>query len=350
MKVLAIIVTCRRPDWLIRCIQSVVQASRQDSEQASLQEFELEIKVGINGTDPTTLAALERLIPTLPPTTRVRYTQLPDGPTHKNGLTPGDARNRLLENEKADWIYFIDDDAFVDDGIFIRFHQVMLKNPGAGVIGGPNLTPDGSLPFQKNLGAALSSRFATFKTVDRYLAYGVPRHCGEEALILCNLFVRQSVLPPNPFPTDLICGEENHLLRRLSRQGVQLIHSPDLSVSHERRGSLSKLISQVMHYGISRGKSMVHDSKARHWAYALPSLCVITGLYLLARWALGFGLSPALVILSLFYILLSLASAIRVRSSGTSVLSIACLFFWIHLSYGVGVILGLAKGTGRTPR
>jgi GT2 family glycosyltransferase len=262
-------------------------------------------------------------------------------------LTPGEARNRLLKDEKADWIYFIDDDAFVDPGIFDRFQKALLKNPEASVMGGPNLTPAGSSSFQKNLGAALSSRFATFKTVDRYLAFGEARFCGEEALILCNLFVRHSVLPENPFPTDLICGEENHLLRRLTEQGVTLIHSPDLSVSHERRGTLSKLITQVTHYGISRGQSMVHERRARHWAYALPSVCVITGLILLARWALGFGLSPALVILTSFYILLSLAAAIRARSPGTSVLFIACLFFFIHVSYGVGVILGIARGVAR---
>jgi hypothetical protein len=336
MRVLVIIVTCRRPDWLIRCVQSVVQASAH-TIPGSRPDLEIAIKVGINGEDPKTLSTLTSLTPTLPAGIPFQYAQLP------NGLTPGDARNRLLENETSDWIYFIDDDAFVDEGIFTRFYQVMLQNPTAGVIGGPNLTPDGSLPFQRNLGAALSSRFATFKTVDRYMAYGISRDCGEEALILCNLFVRHPVLPPHPFPTDFICGEENHLLRALLRQGVQLVHSPELAVSHERRGSLKKLMVQVTHYGMSRGQSLIHDPDSRHWAYILPSVCVITGLYLMLKWILGFGLSPALVILTSFYILLSFASAIRVRSSGTSVPMIAYLFFWIHLSYGTGVLFGLVR-------
>jgi GT2 family glycosyltransferase len=343
MRVLAIIVTCRRPDWLIRCVQSVIIAHDRHAHQKQ-GSFELEIKVGINGKDAETLTALERLISSPSAQSRVRYVQLPEG------LTPGHARNQLLQNEKADWIYFIDDDAFVDPGIFDRFLENAQKNPAAGVIGGPNLTPDGSAGFQKNLGAALSSRFATFKTVDRYLAFGETRLCGEEALILCNLFVRRTVLPEDPFPTDLICGEENHLLRRLSEQGVPLIHSPELWVSHERRGSLSRLIKQVTHYGISRGQSMVHEPQARHWAYALPSLCVITGAALLARWSLGLGLSPALVILSSFYILLSLAAAIRVRTPETSLFVIACLFFFIHVSYGVGVIIGLLRGFLRPSR
>ncbi|MFL5814737.1 MAG: glycosyltransferase [Bdellovibrionia bacterium] len=347
MRVLAIIVTCRRPDWLIRCIQSVITAHDKAYDRQVHQKpgsFELEIKVGINGKDAETLRALERLTSSSSAQTPIRYLQLPEG------LTPGHARNKLLQNEKADWIYFIDDDAFVDPGFLDRFQKVAEKNPDAGVIGGPNLTPDGSSRFQKNLGAALSSRFATFKTVDRYLAFGEARPCGEEALILCNLFVRQSVLPEDPFPTDLICGEENHLLRRMSEQGVALIHSPDLWVAHERRGSLGRLIKQVTHYGISRGQSMVHESQARHWAYALPSLCVITGAILLARWALGYGLSPTLVILSSFYILLSLASAIRVRLPGTSLLLISCLFFFIHVSYGVGVIVGFLRGLLRSSR
>jgi hypothetical protein len=261
-----------------------------------------------------------------------------------NGLTPGAARNILIENEKTDWFYFIDDDAFVDPDVFSKFHKAAQDHPRAGVIGGPNLTPSGSSDFQKNLGAALSSRFATFKTVDRYLAFGKTRNCGEEALILCNLFVRQDVLPSHPFPTDLICGEENHLLRNLSRQGVEMIHSPDLSVSHERRGSLSKLIKQVLHYGISRGQSMIHDPRARHWAYALTSACVLTALLLSGKWALGFGPSPTLVILVTLYIALGWIAAIRACEPGTSISAIKVLFVWIHLSYGLGVIVGASRG------
>lgn len=331
MKVLVVIVTYRRPDWLIRCLLSVLKAA----ESAPL---ELSVKVGINGNDPETQASLRQLLPQLNRSRAIQIEELPEG------LTPGEARNLLIEKEKTDWFYFIDDDAFVELHLLSTFHQVAQENPTSGVIGGPNLTPSGSAYFQRNLGAALSSRFATFKTVDRYLAFGQSRHCGEEALILCNLFVKQNVLFPHPFPTDLICGEENHLLRNLTRQGVEMIHSPKLSVSHERRGSLSQLIKQVIHYGVSRGQSMVLDPAARHWAYALPSICVLTALILSAKWALGFGPSPLLVFLCALYFVLGLVAAIRARKPGTSVSTIAALFFWIHLSYGVGVMTGSMRG------
>lgn len=341
MKVLAVIVTFNRPDWLIRCLLSVIQAAKA----AENTPIELSIVVGINGKDPETQAALKELLPKLDRSGSIKVEQFSE--EH----TPGKARNLLIENAqsvqnvKTDWIYFIDDDAFVDSHVFETFYRVAQEHPQAGVIGGPNLTPSGSPYFQRNLGAALTSRFATFKTVDRYLAYGQSRHCGEEALILCNLFIKQAVLSPHPFPTDLICGEENHLLRALTRQGIEMIHSPDLAVSHERRGSLSKLVKQVTLYGISRGQSMVHDSTARHWAYALPSLCVLTALALAAKWALGFGPSPLLVILCALYLILGLTAAVRARQSGTSITTIASLFFWIHLSYGLGVLAGALRGT-----
>lgn len=343
MKVLAVIVTFNRPDWLIRCLLSVLKAA-QTAEATKNTPIELSIQVGINGKDLETQAALKELLPKLDRKSSIQIEEFSEK------LTPGKARNLLVENAqtvqtvKPDWIYFIDDDAFVDAHVFETFYRVAQENPKAGVIGGPNLTPSGSPYFQRNLGAALSSRFATFKTVDRYLAYGQSRHCGEEALILCNLFVKQAVLSPHPFPTDLICGEENHLLRALTRQGVQMIHSPDLAVSHERRGSLSKLIKQVTLYGISRGQSMVHEATARHWAYALPSLCVLTAIALSAKWALGFGPSPLLVILCALYLILGIIAAARARKPGTSIATIASLFFWIHLSYGMGVLAGALRG------
>jgi len=338
MKVLAVIVTRRRPDWLTRCIQSLLDAAQTEPG------LQLQIKVGVNGTDPETLNALERMTGSLSSQRLLKFEQLGDG------LTPGDARNRLLENENTDWVYFIDDDAFVDSHLFTKFRDAAMKHPDTSVIGGPNLTPSGSPCFQTHLGAALSSRFATFKTVDRYLAFGQARACGEEALILCNLFIRQNVLPSHPFPTDLRCGEENHLLRKLSAQGVRMIHSPELSVSHERRGSLPHLISQVIHYGISRGQSMVFDPRARHWAYALPSLCVLTALLLAAKWLMGLGPSPTLVTLVVLYLILGLCAAFRARKPGTSTFLIAALFFWIHASYGIGVIAGAVRALRREAR
>ena len=104
--------------------------------------------------------------------------------------------------------------------LYSHFKENHQGFPLASVIGGPNLTPENSNFFQKISGRALASRFATFLSSSRYSQNGERRSCGQESLILCNLFVKMSILGPKPFPENFICAEENWVLHQLQKLGV----------------------------------------------------------------------------------------------------------------------------------
>jgi glycosyltransferase involved in cell wall biosynthesis len=114
---------------------------------------QFEVLVAINGYDPDALRILED--PNLNQILSLRVFEfgLP--------LSPAEARNRLVEKASGEWLYFLDDDAFVDSEILKNFEKVLRDFPTSSIVGGPNLTPPGSTEFEHLSGFALASRFGS---------------------------------------------------------------------------------------------------------------------------------------------------------------------------------------------
>lgn len=335
LTVTAIIVTRDRPDWLKRLLESLLVASGRSSEVA------LKTIVGLNGPDP----ASERVLGD--------FQQSHDQHTlvvtrEQEPLTPAAARNRLISTAQGDWLLFIDDDAYVEPDYFERFLEALREFPEAAVVGGPNLTPPGSTPFQRATGLALSSRFATYLTVTRYRKEARIRPCGENQLILCNLFARRDSLPEAPFPENFFCGEENWLLGTLVGQGHLLIHSPELFVWHERRRTFRELLHQVYSYGRGRGLNLRARPEAVKLVHVLPSICILFTLLSISLSVIT-GSPPALwTLLFLIYsgLCLGVSARIALFSEEKPPLPesalVLGLFPAIHFAYGLGVITGWA--------
>ena len=262
-------------------------------------------------------------------------------------VTPAQARNQLLEGVTADWIYFIDDDAFVEPSFFVTFSRTILDFPQVSALGGPNLTPPRSSRFQRATGVALASRFATFFSVSRYRKEGVARETNEASLILCNLFARRSALKKPPFPGTFICNEENWLLQTLTAEKRQIIYAPDLWVFHERRESWPELSRQVYKYGYGRGQNLRRRPGTLRLAHVLPSVCVIYLVVLLIALLRIRLTSVDLLLPFSLHFFLCIACGMRATLIASESLEIGFLsmliFPFIHFFYGLGVLNGLFK-------
>ncbi len=332
-----IIVTRHRTEWLERCIRSIAAS-------AQLAQLDpLRIRVGVNGADSRTEALLLELETELGQD-RLQWT------IDSVSRRPSNARNLLLESVQAEWVYFIDDDAFVPPEHFSRFLQALEQNPGAAVLGGPNLAPQTSGAFQRATEAVLSCRAGTFHSVSRYRQLGTTRSCGEESLVLCNLFVRASTLIglERPFPDRFVCAEENSLLHLLRARGESLVHSPTLFNWHERRPSAFPLLDQVFHYGWGRSQFLMLYRGKTHAANFLPALALLfsAGSWIASAWT---GRAPGLwACFFSAYLLVCLASFAVRRESETAASAApwwsAVLFPLVHSGYGAGFIYGLLRG------
>jgi hypothetical protein len=302
-------------------------------------EVQIEILVSVAAHD---VAAIEYLTQLRVSASTLRFFTVP------KPLSSSAARNFLLPFADAAWLFFIDDDAYVEADFFECFSKSRREFPAALVIGGPNLTPAESSRFQRASGAALSSRFGASRSSARY----APRRneaqlCGEEYLILCNLFISRQVTPNLKFPETLICNEENWLLQDLERLGHQFVYDPHLCVLHERRRSLKEFATQIHRYGIGRGQVLRFRPTTARVFHLLPPLSLIFSLLAIATWpwmtAFAFVWAGLLAVYAAFWIVATIRMRTRTLESAIVCLNGAALFPLIHLAYGFGVLRGLVE-------
>jgi hypothetical protein len=331
-----LIVTRHRTELLQRCIRSVLEAAQ------AFPELPIELVVEVNGKDQQTAGALDVLSRTAASLGIPFHSSEESQP-----LSPSASRNRALARARGEWVFFADDDIYVPRSLFSDFARLLSRFPAQVALGGPNLTPPSSSLFQQASGLAMASRFGTWQSVPRYRAQGAPRTCGEESLILCNLFVKRSALGDEPFRGTLKCGEENWLIRGLSSRGQGVVYAPELRVWHERRKTVTGFARQVFWYGFGRGQNLrLGGAEKGIVRYFLPSLCVLYALALpawtLEGHALGGLAAPFWVYGALCALAAARVSRTETETRGARAVS-AFLFPLIHGAYGVGLLFGLTR-------
>jgi GT2 family glycosyltransferase len=323
-----VLVTQNRPELLRRCLRSL-------GEAAAACEIPVSLRICCNGGFVRSAVQIEELV-------RGLAFEKVDIEIVADSLSAGAARNRLLGACRANWIFFIDDDAFVEPDFFNRFRRATVEWPGADAVGGPNLTPPDSTPFQHASGAVLGSRFAAAKSAARYARRPSSRGvCGEAELISCNLFVRREALTRLRFAETLVSGEENWLMQDLKAHGWKLVYEAELFVWHERRRNFRQFLKQIHRYGVGRGQSGRLRPHTLRWFHLTPAAALLAPVLLLFSGAGGAILSLTAAYFLLWSIATWKVSRRNAAPARVGVLS-ALLFPCIHVAYGAGLLRGLA--------
>ena len=258
---------------------------------------------------------------------------------------PGAARNILIENARGEVLFFLDDDVVVEDDLLRTLGELVAAYPDAAVYGGPNATPPGSSRFQKVQGAVLASIVATGPVRRRY-----GRHPGGEAderyFTLCNLAIRRTVM--SLFDTELVCAEENAILRELSRRDLPMRYHPGLVVFHDRRPTYRGFSQQMFKYGRGRGQILARHPNSVKLAFVTPAVLVA---YLVAAIPLTFFLHYLWAVPAGLWFVAVVAAAAKVAASlrmpsafPLALLQVATL----HVCYGAGIWVGVLR-PGRNP-
>ncbi|MBK9293996.1 MAG: glycosyltransferase [Oligoflexia bacterium] len=232
------------------------------------------------------------------------------------------ARNEALKYVNGEWVYFLDDDAFLPTDFFKKFSKTVLLNK-VDVIGGPNITPIYSSYFQKLSGQVLASYWGAGPCSKRYSIKHIQELCDESSLILCNLFIRIDCLKNLQFKENLFCGEENFLLNQLRSKQCRMLYAPTLFVFHERRENLLSFCFQIFKYGVGRGQNIAYINNWRIY-HLFPSLMLFLFITTL------FIYPPLAAFMFLLYLLLNLYFSLK--NFG--------LFFLhplVHFFYALGV-------------
>ena len=255
-------------------------------------------------------------------------------------MNSGAARNQAISLVNGDWICFLDDDVQIGENYFQTALNIISDYPEVGVFGGPDSTPDDASSFQHSVGIAYSSMFCTGATRRRHWMVGeTDPEADEQHLILCNLWIRASLLKPGvyKFPSDLNRNEENVLLAELHQAGNQLLYEPRLAVLHERKTGFRELALPVYRSGLNRFKSFFYESAKPSLSFLVPMFFVYYLIALLIR-------PTVLMAFPLFFyfglnLMFSLHAASRAGKLRLFPLVIGVTFF-VHVAYGVGSICG----------
>ncbi|TBR20615.1 glycosyltransferase [bacterium] len=231
----SVIILGTRRRALERCLESL---------SAALPPRPFEVLVVLNGSRELSLGHLAPWRRRLP----LHVLALPAAPL-------GRARNAALRVARGEVLVFLDDDAVVPPGFFAALELKLAQYPAASVLGGPNITPPGSAPFERLAGALLSSRFGAGRMSRRYRGFAQDEWTDDSSLMLCNLALRRGAVDAGArFDDGLARNEENLLVQRLARRGGRALHSPDLFVWHERRSGPAAFLKQCFSSGLGRGQ------------------------------------------------------------------------------------------------
>ena len=246
-----------------------------------------------------------------------------------NKTHPGSARNRGIRAAQGEWIFFLDDDAYLAPGTAGKLREIVSKYPDAGVLGGPNLTPPDAASFQQIVGRVLQLRFASVYSNARFKP-SPDRECGDEALMLCNLLVKKAALARHrlEFDAQLSCNEENLLIQRLKAKGERVHYVSSFAVFHERRSGYLPLAKQVAKYGAGRAENTWLNPRSLRVFHLVPMIFV---LYVAAFLYLGYPVLP-------LYTYLALVLGFSLRLMDIRALLLLPL---VHFSYGLGMIKGV---------
>lgn len=249
-------------------------------------------------------------------------------------LTPGKARNLALRSAVGEWVFFIDDDAYVTPEYWPTVLPV-LGDPKVDVLGGPDFPAEGMSAFSLSLAITLSSPFCTGATVARHRPSGtkmVP--ATEEKLTSCNLWVRRSCLEEEFFPEDYLRAEESFLLQKLKARGARMFYHPRLRVAHFRRPRFSELWRPTFFAGYYRARLSRQKLQESHGMFWLPALFVLLHLLFFIDEALFWSLARLYLGLVVFA---SMNVAARARRFWLFPL-VAFLHYYIVFVYGLGFL------------
>lgn len=307
-RVSVVILTNKRPLLLKRCLNSILE------NQIDVTKTEVIVIVNGEGNQET-LDVLKQY----PKFFRVLKI---------NESFPGEARNHAIREARFEWLFFLDDDAYLPESTFTNIERILRKFPDYDVLGGPNLTPPTSNSFQAAAGKALASRFGAHHSSRRFKEQAGKGQCGEEAVMLCNLLVRKEALNKSGvlFHSTLACNEENLMLQQLKAKGAKIFYDSSFFVFHDRRKKAFDFARQIFKYGLGRSQNTRIRPNSFRWQHGFPTLCILLAMFLPFFW---------FVPLLATYFTLIVAGSIRKKSA-----RLLYIFPLLHVSYGLGFLVG----------
>jgi glycosyltransferase involved in cell wall biosynthesis len=295
------------------------------------QEYpgELEILLALGPSKDNTDAVARKMAAE---DSRIRLVENPAGLT-----TVG--MNNCIRLAKHDIVVRVDAHSELDDNYIRRGVEILLE-VGADELGGI-MAAQGRSAFQKAVAWAYTSRFGVGGA-----SYHVGGQAGEAESAYMGIFQKSALLRVDGYDEGIIRGEDWNLAQRIKASGGLVWFSPELKVTYWPRGRFDRLVRQFWSTGVWRGDLTRRDVKGASVRYFAPPalvLAIALGLAALAGgWLLG--IVPLALYSAAVFGLAVLAGGLSLKARVALMIALPT----IHLSWGVGFIVGFLRGAKKT--
>jgi cellulose synthase/poly-beta-1,6-N-acetylglucosamine synthase-like glycosyltransferase len=215
-----------------------------------------------------------------------------------------------------------------------------LEEEEADGVGGP-IETIGDSRTARAIALAMSSRFgvggSAFRTIkDRRMFVET---------VAFPAYTRRAIERAGPFDEELVRNQDDEYNYRLCKLGGRLLLAPEIRSRYYSRSNFRSLWRQYFQYGYWKVRVMQkhpRQMRLRQFAPPLFVLSLTVALMVAPFSTLG---APALALLLTTYTLLNLAaSVIALRNEKVELLPLLLLAHpTLHLSYGAGFLVGLAR-------
>lgn len=259
------------------------------------------------------------------------------------GLIVPTGMNRAYAIAKGDVIIRVDGHCEIAPD-YVSNSLKHLRETDAVGVGGPMQTI-GETPISETIAVGMSSVFgvgdSAFRTTNGTTQFvdSVPFPA----------YTRRIIEKVGKYDEELVRNQDDEYNYRIREAGGKLLLAGDIQSRYYSRGSLAKLWKQYYQYGFYKVRVLQKHPKQMSIRQFIPPLFVasllitfLASLYLPYVWFL-------FTLLSGYYLLVNLAASILTASRrGWKHLPLLPLVFPIlHVSYGLGFLVGLVKFTNR---
>ncbi len=257
----------------------------------------------------------------------------------EKGTNPSENRNRGIKKAKTEFVAFVNAHTILPDNWIDEIEIFFGEHPEIDIAGGPQLTSKKEKIFVRASGYALSSIFGAAEASVRYKIKNLNLKANEKHLTSANLICRRNVFKKIKFDENLYPGEDPKFIADAIDSGFKVAYTPKIYVYHKRRTNLKALIKQIFNYGLVRPRKEKFSDTLKKPLFLVPSLFVLYLAFLPTFVFVNYiSLFPFFLylVLNLFF---SFYEGIK-NKDFPSIILLPLLFFFIHISYGVGFFYG----------
>ena len=248
----------------------------------------------------------------------------------------GEARNMAIKKSTGEIIIRVDGHSIIHyDYVSKCKQQLNLKN--CACVGGL-IQPLGNSIFTKIITLATSSKFGVGNSKFHYSK----NSCWSDTVYL-GAYKREIFEKIGGYDEELVRNQDDEFNFRLIQNGWKIWLDPSIKSSYYPRDSFTKLFKQYFQYGFYKVRVMQKRKGLASWRHVVPGLFALTLLFGLSIFLFTGNTIP---ILSLclpylsFSLFATILESIKTPSNLISVMMLPITFFILHISYGLGFLMG----------